>query len=193
MGWRPLPRLFQYERQPTNRRPGGFPGGLAAGPSVYDIYSNRDATMARFQTVVLAMLTVSTQYQCIYVSQRLPKGVCGMAVWRPTPSRRSRTRPSARQPRHAVTLIGWSTSRPAWNPATDPQTIYRSGFKRIYTLDPAMQDSAQQIVTNQVNRWPINTSPMERWWPSSLPPGNLAMVAHRISIMMPMPANQHGG
>ncbi len=33
----------------------------------------------------------------------------------------------------------------------DPQTIYRSGFTVYTTLDPDMQDAAQQIVTTQVN------------------------------------------
>jgi membrane carboxypeptidase/penicillin-binding protein PbpC len=33
----------------------------------------------------------------------------------------------------------------------DPQTIYRSGFNVYTTLDPDMQDTAQQIVTDQVN------------------------------------------
>ena len=33
----------------------------------------------------------------------------------------------------------------------DPQTIYRSGFTVYTTLDPDMQDAAQQMVTTQVN------------------------------------------
>ena len=52
-----------------------FLAGLPQAPSVYDIYTNRDATLARFQSVILSLLTVSMDQQCIYVSNS-PQKVC---------------------------------------------------------------------------------------------------------------------
>ena len=52
-----------------------FLAGLPQAPSVYDIYNNRDATLARFQGVVMGMLALSTERHCIYVSND-PQSVC---------------------------------------------------------------------------------------------------------------------
>ena len=52
-----------------------FLAGLPQAPSVYDIYSNRDVTMMRFQNVVMGMLTLSTERNCIHVSNN-PDPVC---------------------------------------------------------------------------------------------------------------------
>ena len=52
-----------------------FLAGLPQAPSVYDIYSNRDATMARYQSVMIMMLTLSTERNCITVSNA-SQGVC---------------------------------------------------------------------------------------------------------------------
>ncbi len=127
-----------------------FLAGLPQAPSVYDIYSNRDATMARFQTVVMAMLTVSTQYQCIYVSNASQKvcvdgSVAANAIQEIQNQTFSPPTENMRYPHWVEYIRGLLESR------YDPQTIYRSGFNVYTTLDPAMQDSAQQIVTNQVN------------------------------------------
>ena len=127
-----------------------FLAGLPQAPSVYDIYSNRDATLARFQSVVMAMLTMSTERQCIKVSNSSQE-VCvdgstaanaireiqGLTFSPPTAN--------MRYP-HWVEYI-----RSQLESRFDPQTIYRSGFNVYTTLDPDMQDAAQQIVTNQVN------------------------------------------
>ncbi len=127
-----------------------FLAGLPQAPSVYDIYSNRDATLARFQSVVMAMLTVSTQRQCIYVSNASQK-VCvdGSAAANAIQEVQNQTfNPpieNMRYPHWVEYIRGLLESR------YDPQTIYRAGFNVYTTLDPAMQDSAQQIVTNQVN------------------------------------------
>jgi 1A family penicillin-binding protein len=126
-----------------------FLAGLPQAPSVYDIYSNRAATLARFQTVVTAMLTISTQRQCIYVSNASQK-VCvdGSAAANAIQEIQDQTfNPPTEDMRypHWVEYI-----RSLLESRYDPQTIYRSGFTVYTTLDPDMQDAAQQIVTNQV-------------------------------------------
>ena len=126
-----------------------FLAGLPQAPSVYDIYSNRDATLARFQAVVMAMLTMSTERQCIYVSNASQK-VCvdGSAAANAIQEIQNQTfnppTDNMRYP-HWVEYI-----RSLLESRFDPQTIYRSGFTVYTTLDPDMQDAAQQIVTNQV-------------------------------------------
>ena len=45
-----------------------FLAGLPQAPSVYDIYTNRDVTLTRFQGVVMGMLSLSMERHCIYVS-----------------------------------------------------------------------------------------------------------------------------
>ena len=127
-----------------------FLAGLPQAPSVYDIYSNRDATLARFQGVVVAMLTISTERQCIYVSNSSQK-VCvdGSAAANAIQEIQNRTfNPPTLDMRypHWVEYI-----RSLLESRYDPQTIYRSGFNVYTTLDPDMQDTAQQIVTDQVN------------------------------------------
>jgi len=127
-----------------------FLAGLPQAPSVYDIYSNRDATLARFQIVVLAMLTVSTGRQCIYVSNSSDK-ICvdGVAAANAIQEIQNQAfNPPTENMRypHWVEYI-----RSLLESRFDPQTIYRSGFIVYTTLDPGMQDAAQQIVTNQVN------------------------------------------
>ena len=127
-----------------------FLAGLPQAPSVYDIYSNRDATLARFQSVVMAMMTVSTERKCIYVSNSSDK-ICvdGIAAANAIQEIQNQTfttpTENMRYP-HWVEYI-----RSLLESRFDPQTIYRSGFNVYTTLDPAMQDAAQQIVTNQVN------------------------------------------
>ena len=127
-----------------------FLAGLPKAPSAYDIYTNRDATLARFQGVVMGMLALSTERHCIHVSNT-SQAVCvdGAAAANAIQEIQNRTfnPPTAnmRYP-HWVEYI-----RSLLESRFDPQTIYRSGFTVYTTLDPDMQDTAQKIVTTQVN------------------------------------------
>lgn len=126
-----------------------FLAGLPQAPSVYDIYSNRDLTLVRYQYVILAMLTLSQERGCIYVSNS-PSPVCvdGLAA------------ASALQEIHDRTFVPLTAGMryPHWvqyirtllEERYDPQTIYRSGFTVTTTLDPDFQDAAQQSVSAQV-------------------------------------------
>jgi len=126
-----------------------FLAGLPQAPSVYDIYTNKDVTMVRFQTVIMGMLTLSNSRHCIYVSN-FPERVCvdGVAAANALQEIQSRTftvpTTQMRYP-HWVQFI-----RAELESRYDAQTIYRSGFSVYTTLDPTLQDAAQQAVTTQV-------------------------------------------
>ncbi|HEY9151910.1 MAG TPA: penicillin-binding transpeptidase domain-containing protein, partial [Anaerolineales bacterium] len=118
-------------------------------PAVYDIFTNRDATLARQQEVLNLMMQTSYEQNCIYVSnsdQRVcvnPADVASAAA----ETRNYAFRPptiNMRYP-HWVNYV-----RSQLEASYDPQTIYRSGFTIYTTLDPTLQDYAQQLVTNQV-------------------------------------------
>jgi penicillin-binding protein 1C len=127
-----------------------FLAGLPQAPSVYDIYTSPDITMVRFQGVVMGMLALSTERQCIPVSNN-PQPVCvdGGAAAEAIREIQSQTftppTVTMRYP-HWVQYI-----RAELEARFDPQTIYRSGFSVQTTLDPVLQDAAQQDVTVQVN------------------------------------------
>ncbi len=126
-----------------------FLAGLPQAPSVYDVYTNRDATLNRFQAVILAMLNLSNSRHCIYVSN-YPQRICldGTAAADALQEISSRTftppTQSMRYP-HWVQFI-----KDQLESQYDAQTIYRSGFTVYTTLDPTLQDAAQQAVTNQI-------------------------------------------
>ena len=126
-----------------------FLAGLPQAPSVYDIYANRDITMVRFQNVIMGMLALSSERNCIYVSNT-PESVCvdGAAAAAAIQEIQNRTFTpptiNMRYP-HWVQYI-----RTLLEERFDPQTIYRSGFTIYTTLDPDLEDAAQQAVTTQV-------------------------------------------
>ncbi len=126
-----------------------FLAGLPQAPSVYDIYTSRDATLARFQSVIMGLLALSNERNCIFVSNN-PSLVCvdGAEAAAAITEIQNRTftppATSMRYP-HWVQYI-----RTLLEERFDPQTIYRSGFTVYTTLDPDLQDAAQQTVTAQV-------------------------------------------
>lgn len=126
-----------------------FLAGLPQAPSVYDVYTERDVTLVRFQSVLLAMLSLSGERGCIEVSNS-PSPVCmdGSATAGALQEIQNYefVPPvvNMRYP-HWVQYI-----RTQMESLYDPQTIYRSGFTVYTTLDPTLQDAAQQMVTDQV-------------------------------------------
>ncbi len=126
-----------------------FLAGLPQAPSVYDIYTLRDTTLVRFQGVLLAMMALSDERGCIYVSNS-PSPVCvdgGAAASALQEIENYNFVPPAIDMSypHWVQFI-----RTALEDMYPAQTIYRSGFTVYTTLDPTLQDRAQQIVTDQV-------------------------------------------
>ncbi len=126
-----------------------FLAGLPQSPAVYDIYTSRDLTLARDQQVLTQMVQVSYDQNCIKVSNsKTPVCVDPSAAANAVMEVRNYTFPlpdiNMRYP-HWVNYV-----RSQLESSYDPQTIYRSGFTIYTTLDPTLQDYAQQLVKNQV-------------------------------------------
>ncbi len=128
-----------------------FLAGLPQAPSIYDIYTNREATLKRFSDVLVLMYRVSQEQGCIYVSNS-PQPVCVDPVTA-TKAREeilNYTFPSPNIPMkhpHWVNYI-----RQQLEAEYDVQTIYRSGFSVYTTLDSELQQIAERLVKEQVSR-----------------------------------------
>lgn len=127
-----------------------FLAGLPQAPSVYDIFTNSDATLNRQRQVLSLMLEASQQEGCIYVSNSL-QPICvtpedaGAAAAEMTNYKFQPPSVPMRFP-HWVNYV-----RSQLESMYDPQTIYRSGFTVYTTLDPDLQQQAQQIVKTQID------------------------------------------
>lgn len=126
-----------------------FLAGLVQAPSVYDIFSNREVTLARMNQVLTLMILTSEQQGCIYVSNS-PQQICispeaaGIAAAEIEATEFVQPQIDIRFP-HWVTYV-----REQLEERFDPQTIYRSGFTVHTTLDPDLQERGQQIVRQQI-------------------------------------------
>ena len=126
-----------------------FLAGLVQAPSIYDIYANRAATLERQRQVLTLMVLTSDSQGCIYVSNA-PERVCvtpeeaGAAA---AELENLEFRPADVQMRfpHWVNYVRSELER-----LYDPQTIYRSGFTVHTTLDPDLQQVAEDLVRQQV-------------------------------------------
>ncbi|MBI1793120.1 MAG: PBP1A family penicillin-binding protein [Chloroflexi bacterium] len=126
-----------------------FLAGLPQSPAVYDIFTNREITLARQQQVLTLMIQASYEQNCIRVSNS-PSPVCvdpAAAANAAVEVRDYTFQPPAINMRypHWVNYV-----RSQLESSYDAQTIYRSGFTIYTTLDPNLQDYAQQVVTSQV-------------------------------------------
>ena len=126
-----------------------FLAGLPQSPAVYDIYTNREATLGRQQQVLVLMFTLSQQKGCIAVSNSdVPICVDQLTALDAANDIKNRTFASpninTRYP-HWVNFV-----RSQLEAQYDAQTIYRSGFVVYTSLDPNLQDEAQRMVSEQV-------------------------------------------
>ena len=127
-----------------------FLAGLPQAPSVYDVYTNPDAVYQRFEDVLTLLYQTSQEQGCIYVSNS-PQRVCIDPVMVIDAANEikgidfKKQEPQMRYP-HWVNYV-----RSLLEAQYDPQTIYRSGFQVYTTLDPAMQDTAEQMVKEQIS------------------------------------------
>jgi penicillin-binding protein 1C len=126
-----------------------FLAGLVQAPSVYDIYTNSEATLGRHRQVLTLMVDTSAEQGCIFVKADqqpicvLPEdaGAAAAEIINyefPTPDIQIRFP-------HWVNFV-----RSELEQIYDSQTIYRSGFTVYTTLDPILQQRAQDIVRAQV-------------------------------------------
>ncbi len=126
-----------------------FLAGLVQAPSVYDIYTNRDATLNRHRQVLTLMVDTSVEDGCIIVSNA-QQPICI------TPEDAGSAAAiiinyEFQQPDIQIRYPHWVTFvRGELEELYDPQTIYRSGFTVYTTLDPVLQSEAQEIVSAQV-------------------------------------------
>ncbi len=126
-----------------------FLAGLPQSPAIYDIYTNQEVTLIRQQQVLVLMFEMSSQQGCIKVSNS-ETPVCVD----PTVA----TQAADEMKIYAFRAPSFDAKYPHWvnfvrgqlEELYDAQTIYRSGFVVYTTLDPVMQDKAQQLVTDQV-------------------------------------------
>ena len=126
-----------------------FLAGLPQAPAIYDVYTDPESAFNRQKDVLALMYEQSQEQSCIYVSNSAEK-VCidPPAVTQAVEEIRSYAfKPPAVQMRypHWVVYI-----RSLLEAQYDPQTIYRSGFNVYTTLDPQVQDAAQQAVSEQL-------------------------------------------
>jgi len=126
-----------------------FLAGLPQAPSVYDVYSRPDIVYKRLEDVLTLMYQTSQEQNCIYVSNSAQR-VCIDPVQVLNAASEikqfdfKKYEGQMRYP-HWVTYI-----RSLLEAQYDPQTIYRSGFQVYTTLDPALQDTAEKLVKDQV-------------------------------------------
>jgi 1A family penicillin-binding protein len=141
---------FHKSANQLNLGEAAFLAGLPQAPSVYDVFSNRDITMVRYQNVVMGMLSLSNERSCIFVSNN-PAPICvdgeqaANAIQQIQNQTFNPPTSDMRYP-HWVQYI-----RDLLEARFDAQTIYRSGFTVYTTLNPELQDAAQQAVKTQVD------------------------------------------
>lgn len=126
-----------------------FLAGLPQSPAVYDIYTNPEATLVRQQQVLVLMFELSQKDNCIKVSNSEEK-ICVDPVSATDAANAIKAYPFT-PPNYGATYPHWvNFVRAQLEEMFDAQTIYRSGFVVYTTLDPVLQDRAQQLVTEQV-------------------------------------------
>ena len=126
-----------------------FLAGLPQSPAVYDIHTNREATLGRHIDVLGLIVELSHEDNCITVSNS-PQPVCLTVeeALKAVDEIKNYNFPppdiNLRYPHWVQFVRGQLESQ------FDAQTIYRSGFVVYTSLDPTLQDAAQQIVADQV-------------------------------------------
>ena len=127
-----------------------FLAGLPQAPAVYDIFSNRDGTLLRHKDILALMVQVSQDANCIYVSNNnLP--VC-VSLNEAVSAAQEIEKYSFQQHMVNLPFPHWvNYIRMLLEEKYDAQTIYRSGFRVYTTIDPDLQNYAQQSVYQQVN------------------------------------------
>ena len=128
-----------------------FLAGLPQAPAVYDVYTNRELTLKRQEDVLVLMYEASQEQGCIYVSNN-PQRICLDPV-AATQAANELNDYQFRTPYVQIRYPHWvNYVRSLLEKQYDPQTIYRSGFTVHTTLDPQLQDLAQQAVSEQLER-----------------------------------------
>lgn len=127
-----------------------FLAGLPQAPSVYDIFTNREATLARSEQV-LSLIYELTQERngCIEIgADRMP--VC-ITLEELANAAQELNGYQFTPPTFEMGYPHWvNYIRSLLEEKYGAQTIYRAGFKVYTTLDPTLQNMAQEMVSQQV-------------------------------------------
>jgi penicillin-binding protein 1C len=140
---------FNTSADSLNLWQASFLAGLPQGPSIYDIYNNRDETLYRQRSVLVLMYELSEERNCIDVGTNRPP-ICV--------SYPQATQAGIDLANYEFPEIKFDMNYPHWvvyvryllESQFDSQTIYRSGFTVYTTLDPDLQDKAEDIVADQI-------------------------------------------
>ena len=126
-----------------------FLAGLPQAPSIYDVYTNYEATMARQKTVITLMYLVSREKNCIAVGNSSSR-VC-VRETDVSDAIREIESTNFREATFSITYPHWVTLvRSQLEETYGAQALYRMGLTVYTTIDPELQESAQEIVTRQV-------------------------------------------
>ncbi len=141
---------FNTSADKLNLAQSAFLAGIPQTPAVYDIYTNREATINRLKQVLLLMLELSGEADCIEVSNNA-QPVCVsqadvLAALDEITSYEFKPVKFEMKHPHWVNYI-----RTLLEEMYDPQTIFRSGFTVYTTLDPELQVKAEEVVRAQVD------------------------------------------
>lgn len=126
-----------------------FLAGLPQTTVLYDIYTNREATLNRNKTVLLLMYELSNEKGCIEIGENLDR-VCLNAMQTleaadTLEAYEFKKRDFVMEFPHWVVFI-----QSLLESQFDSQTIYRSGFTIYTTLDPDLQRQAEKAVRDQL-------------------------------------------
>ena len=134
-----------------------FLAGLPQAPSVYDIYNNRESTLARNRDVLVLMYEMSLEKNCIYISTNLQE-VCVDAL-QALQAAETLEAYQFNPPTFRMQYPHWVVYIQSQLEAQfDPQTIYRSGFTVYTTLDPVVQAEAERVVKVQLETLQANNA-----------------------------------
>lgn len=128
-----------------------FLAGLPQSPGIYDIHTNREATLARDQQVLGLMLAASFEQGCIRVSNsEQPICVDAPTAAQAAVEMRDYNFPSPDFNMRFPHWVNYVRSQLELQPNYDAQSFYRAGWTVQTTLDPVLQEQAQQLVSAQV-------------------------------------------
>ena len=133
----------------VNLAQSSFLAGLPQAPAYYDVFTNYEATLSRQESVLLLMYLRSKEADCIYVSNSSGR-VCVDEL--------DVDRSIREMKDYAFEQTEFSMKYPHWvnyirtvlEQEYGAQAIYRSGFTIYTSIDPELQDLAQQVMTDQI-------------------------------------------
>jgi penicillin-binding protein 1C len=148
---------FDITADKLNLAQASFLAGLPQAPSIYDVYQNRDAVRERQKQVLTLMYEASNEQGCIYVSNN-PERICvdtpaAIEAYTALENYQFNTPDVLIKYPHWVNYV-----RSILESQFDAQTIYRSGFSVYTSLDPVLQDKAEQLVKQQVDSLVANNA-----------------------------------